>query len=68
MNWDLDSGDKGSELAPEGLPTGAQHWELGGGLQEAYLIVAPGERLVLTHLGGGSYYFTVVPALKVDES
>ena len=44
-------------------PCGTQHWELGGlDLCDAYLIVVPGYRLRITHLGGGSYYFDTVPA------
>ncbi len=62
MNLDIDGKDEGSEVAPDGFPADIQHWELGGELREAYLIVAPGELLVMTHLGGGSYFFSVMPA------
>jgi hypothetical protein len=43
-------------------PTETQHWQLGENSSiDAYLLVEPGYRLVIEHLGGEAWHFRAVP-------
>ena len=52
--------DDTKTMEPE--PTGeTQHWQLGENSSiDAYLLVEPGYRLVIEHLGGDAWYFKTV--------
>jgi len=64
MVVDEDTGDDGTKVLPQ--DGGIQYWELIGGA--AYLIVPSDKNLVMTHLGGGSFYFSLTEWVDVSET
>lgn len=53
--------------APKPEPGETQHWQLSEDTSlDAYLLVEPGYRLVIEHLGGEAWYLKMVPAAATD--